>query len=511
MSENRPRILLIGGTYRALCVLERLLERGDHVVAFVGLEGTSSERDFCPEILEICDRSSIPARSGHKLGEEIIRWLEDRIRPELSIAVGVNTALPLAIGGNCRHGLIEVIDSFSSESCNGVVLRQRGQVVLERELPRPDEDEGAGDAYLRMLDEVLRSLEEYLDRLAPPVADGPLRVPYCPAPIEASRLTMLASEPDPGPETDALEREVREYVGAESVFALSSCVEAHRLLLAALEIGKGDQVIAPGIVSASAAEAIRESGARGIFADVRPDRLTVSPERVAAALDASTRALIVAHPLGQPAELDELYAIAQENDIELIEDAGDSLGARFGDSRLGRSPSSCVFRFPLGATLPGCEVALVTLPSLLAERYAPLVKELRLGNGLARHVRCELAGLDDRIALRRANASEYSSEFSRYDAFRIPVTPQDALPTYSGYLLRVTRFARTCADDLSKLLAEGHIETRRLLVPLRERDLAALPGTDNARANGLLLPVDGTLSNQQKDRLLDAIFGYAIG
>ena len=110
MSRKGPRILLVGGTYRALCVLERLQERGEQIVAFLGQE-QEGERDFCSEILEVCDRSSIPARSGRKLGEEMVRWLEDRIRPELAIAVGLSEELPLAIGGNSRLGLLEIVDS----------------------------------------------------------------------------------------------------------------------------------------------------------------------------------------------------------------------------------------------------------------------------------------------------------------------------------------------------------------------------------------------------------------
>ena len=76
MRRNGPRILLIGGTYRALCVLEQPLERGEHVAAFLGQE-REGERDFCSELLEVCDRASIPARSGRKLGEETVRWLDE--------------------------------------------------------------------------------------------------------------------------------------------------------------------------------------------------------------------------------------------------------------------------------------------------------------------------------------------------------------------------------------------------------------------------------------------------
>ena len=157
MRRNGPRILVIGGTYRAVCVLERLLERGERVVAFIGVEG-GSERDFCPEILELCDRAGIPARSGHKLGEEVVRWLEDRIRPDLAIALGVHAEIPLSIGGNCRLGLVEVCDSFGAGEARQVVLRQRGQELVRRELAAPPAGD-AGDAYLCMLEELCACLE----------------------------------------------------------------------------------------------------------------------------------------------------------------------------------------------------------------------------------------------------------------------------------------------------------------------------------------------------------------
>jgi dTDP-4-amino-4,6-dideoxygalactose transaminase len=170
-----------------------------------------------------------------------------------------------------------------------------------------------------------------------------------------------------------------------------------------------------------------------------------------------------------------------------------------------------VFRLPLGGEAAGPEAALVTLAPALAQRVEPLAKDLRLGNRAALLALRELESLDARISARRERARAYSAEFSRYDAFRVPATPRDALSTYAGYLLRLTRFARTTADDLHKLLAECGIETRRLDLSLRDRDLAGLPTAEGARASGLLLPVDAHVSPQDQERVLDAIFGYAIG
>jgi hypothetical protein len=97
MNSNSPRILLIGSTYRAICVLERLLERGDRVVAFIGLEG-GVERDFCPEILELCDRQySRAQRAEARRGGSCAGSRPHR--PDLAIALGGSADVPLSIAG----------------------------------------------------------------------------------------------------------------------------------------------------------------------------------------------------------------------------------------------------------------------------------------------------------------------------------------------------------------------------------------------------------------------------
>jgi dTDP-4-amino-4,6-dideoxygalactose transaminase len=507
MSRSGPRILLIGGTYRAVCVLERLLERGERVVAFIGLEG-GGERDFCPEILELCDRAGIPARSGHKLGEEIVRWLEDRIRPDLALALGVNAEIPLSIGGNCRLGLVELSDGSERES-REIVLRQRGQVLVRRSLAAGDDD--AGDAYLGMLDGLCECLDEFLERHTPGRSERTFSVPFESAAPRGEDLAVLASHPEPGPATHELERRAAEYLGAESVLALRSPRAAFAALARVFGLGDAKSVLAAGVLSSGAVEGLRGAGVELSFADVHPDRLTLSPSAAAVAITPRTRALLVAHPLGQPAELDLLYGLAHERGLELIEDGCESFGARFGESRLGRSPCTAVFRLPLTPHAPGFQLALMALPAGLAREVASAAAVDRAGDGIAGLALQVLERWEDRLAARRRTASAYSAEFARYDAFRVPPTPENALSSYSSYLLRLTRFARTAADDLAKLLAESGIETRRLKLPLSERELASLPATEHARATGLLLPADESLTDSQRDRILDEIFGYAIG
>ncbi|MFQ5513535.1 MAG: DegT/DnrJ/EryC1/StrS family aminotransferase [Myxococcota bacterium] len=503
---RRPRIVVIGGSYRALCVLEHLLDRGERVVAFIGQEG-DAERDFCSEILEVCNRGSVPARSARKLGEEIVRWLDDRIRPDLAITVGMSTQIPLSIGGNCRLGLLEIIDCFLSKSVEGVVLRQRGQVVEQTSVPEDGDEEEATDRYLRMVDAILETLDRYLNRLAPTGSPMEVTVPFR-APVELSSVETAHERAAPGPETTALETELAAYVGAHHALAICSVGTAYDLLWEALELAPEQEVICPAVVSVASVASIRRRGARPVFVDVEPGRLTLDPDRLDAVRSPGTRAVVIGHPFGQPAALDRLYAWAEAAGVEVLEDAGGSLGARFAEGRLGGHPCTCIFRAAVAAS---AAPALVTLSPALAERLGAAAARHRLGDGPAAATRRWLAGLEHELAQRRRNASEYSANLVRYDAFEVPPTPLDALPVYSSYLLRVTRHSRTGPEDLCKLLAESGIETRSLRLPLRERDLATLPVADSAAVSGIFLPVGSHVDDLQREHVLDTLYSYGIG
>jgi dTDP-4-amino-4,6-dideoxygalactose transaminase len=499
----------MGGTYRALCLLEHLLERGERVAAFIGQEG-GSERDFCPEILEVCDRTSIPSRSGRKLGEEIVRWLEDRIRPDLSIAVGMSGEIPLAIGGNCRLGLLEIIDRFQSDSCPGITLRQRGQVVLERTLEPLGPEDDPGDAFVEVVDAMLEAIDGFLDRAEEAIVEPEVRVPFVPGHPSVTALQEMVDQPEPGDETLRLEREVATYLEAESACALRSADDAFRLLYEAIELRAGDEVLCSALASTGALRALREAGLRPVYVDVDPTRLTMDPACLRDATGPRTRALLISHAFGQPAPLDELYAFAEANQLEVMEDGAASFGARFAESRLGRAPCACVFALPL-APVPSGRLHLVTLPDSLADRFSGLAAPSRVGDGAAAWGRRMLAEWEERLSRRRANGTRSSAALSPYDAFRVPPTPEEALPVYGQYVLGVTRFSRTSPEDLHKLLTESGIESRRIAVALKERELAHLPATDAVCSESVLLPVEAGLTDSECDRVLESIFDYAIG
>jgi dTDP-4-amino-4,6-dideoxygalactose transaminase len=123
-----------------------------------------------------------------------------------------------------------------------------------------------------------------------------------------------------GPEVEAFEAEFAAASGARHAVGVASGTDALTLLLRAIDIGSGDEVIVPALTAAYTALAVVAAGARPVFADVDPQRLTMDPDACAAAVTSRTRAVIPVHLYGQPADTTAIRAVAERHALALIED-----------------------------------------------------------------------------------------------------------------------------------------------------------------------------------------------
>jgi dTDP-4-amino-4,6-dideoxygalactose transaminase len=197
-----------------------------------------------------------------------------------------------------------------------------------------------------------------------------------------------------GPEVEAFEEEFARTSGAEFAVGVGTGTDAITLLLRALGIGSGDEVITTPLSAAYSALAIMMAGARPVFADVDPARLTIDPAAVAAAVTERTRAILPVHLYGQAADLSALAAIASRHGLALIEDACQAhLGTHAGRP-VGTIGLAGAFSFyptkNLGALGDGG--AVITDDASLAAR----VKRLRNGGQSSRY-RHEEPGANSRL------------------------------------------------------------------------------------------------------------------
>ncbi len=230
----------------------------------------------------------------------------------------------------------------------------------------------------------------------------PARIPFnSPAPREDAAAVRAAIERVVssgwyvlGPEVSAFEAEFAAASGAAHAVGVGTGTDAIALTLMALGIGAGDEVITTPLSAAYTALAVLMAGARPVFADIDPDRLTIDPAAVADAITPRTRAILPVHLYGQAADLTPLQAIASRHRLVMVEDCCQAHLATAGGRPVGTIGAAGAFSFyptkNLGALGDGG--AVVTNDAALADR----IRRLRNGGQTSRYHHQE-AGINSRL------------------------------------------------------------------------------------------------------------------
>jgi dTDP-3-amino-3,4,6-trideoxy-alpha-D-glucose transaminase len=240
--------------------------------------------------------------------------------------------------------------------------------------------------------------------------------PLLPRIREAIDGVLASGEFILGPNVGAFEREAADYLGVRDAVGVANGTDALVLVLDALDVGPGDEVICPAFTFYATAEAIARRGARPVFAEVDAMTMNLDPEDVAARLTERTKAIIAVHLFGRPAPTAELTQLG----VPVIEDAAQA----FGSPEIGRTGVASTFSFyPTKNLFALGDGGLVsTDDDELAERvrmlrfhgsrdkvdFELLGYNSRLDEIQAAVLRLFLAELDGWIALRREAAARYT-------------------------------------------------------------------------------------------------------
>ncbi len=148
-----------------------------------------------------------------------------------------------------------------------------------------------------------------------------------------------------GPREQRFEREFAEYVGVEHAVGVASGTDALYLVLKAMGIGPGDEVVTTPFTFIATAEAIANCGAAPVFVDIDPATFNMDVSLVPGALTPRTRALLPVHLFGQPADMRPLMELAEERDIPVLEDCAQATGATYDGRRVGSLGTAGAFSF----------------------------------------------------------------------------------------------------------------------------------------------------------------------
>jgi len=197
-----------------------------------------------------------------------------------------------------------------------------------------------------------------------------------------------------GPEVEAFEREFAAAMGADYAVGVGTGTDAIALILRGLGIGAGDEVITSPVSAAYSALAIMMAGARPVFADIDPARLTIDPAQIERVVGPKTRAILPVHLYGQPADMNTIETIAARHKLAIVEDCCQAHLATAGGRPVGTIGVAGAYSFyptkNLGALGDGG--AIVTNDRALADR----LKRLRNGGQTDRYHHVE-AGINSRL------------------------------------------------------------------------------------------------------------------
>jgi dTDP-4-amino-4,6-dideoxygalactose transaminase len=275
-----------------------------------------------------------------------------------------------------------------------------------------------------------------------------------------------------GPDCAAFEREFAEYCGVKGAVGCANGTDSLQLILRALEIGPGDEVITAANSFVATAEAIALAGATPVFADVTAASGLIDPASVKAAITSRTRAIIPVDLYGHPAPMAEILEIATGAGLRVIEDAAQSHGATLDGKRAGSFGDAASFSFypgkNLGAIGDGGMVVSNDL-DLLARvrrianhgsskdkyRSETLGTNSRLDTIQAGVLRIKLRHLDEWNRIRRERAQQYCDQLKDFDRIVLPVEAPQARSAWHLFVIQTERRAELMAALAAEKIASG--------------------------------------------------------
>ena len=326
-----------------------------------------------------------------------------------------------------------------------------------------------------------------------------------------------------GPNVHAFEDEISTYLDVKHAISCASGTDALHLALRALDIQPGDEIITPSFTFAATAEAIRYVDAKPVFIDIDPLTLNLDPQHVEDAITDKTRAIIVVHLFGLPANMDGIRNAIKDKNIRIVEDCAQSFGASLNNKKTGAlGDIACFSFFPsknLGAYGDGGLIStqhgvLADKLKLLRNHGSPqryqheiIGYNSRLDEIQAAILRIKLKHIDEYNKKRHAAATYYTDAFKRL-SLQTPHESDNSSHVYHQYTLLAAN-----RDEIRKSLEDNNIASAiyypsGLHQQLAFKDYTAkisLPVTELVATQCLSLPMYPELSSEQIDRVISAI------
>ncbi len=334
-----------------------------------------------------------------------------------------------------------------------------------------------------------------------------------------------------GPRVAAFEAAIADYCGTAHAVACGNGTDALFLIMAALGIGKGDEVITTPFTFFATVEAIAHTGATPVFVDIEPGTYNMDVSKLAGAITERTKAIMPVHIFGQCVDMDPVLSLAEERGLFVVEDACQAIGATYNGKRAGSIGHAAAFSFFPSKNL-GCAGdggAVTTDDPELAARVRKLAQHgttkkyfhdtfgtnSRLDAIQAAILLVKLPHLDRWNAERRAAAAVYDGLLVDLPGLALPEMRSFGDAVYHLYIVKTE--SPDAAEAVMAALKDAGIGTA-LYYPLALHEQAVFAGRSDYAAPSLAvaescdgstfaLPCFPGIAREQQDEVVRVVKG----
>jgi dTDP-4-amino-4,6-dideoxygalactose transaminase len=324
-----------------------------------------------------------------------------------------------------------------------------------------------------------------------------------------------------------------QLVGVPHAVAVSSCTAGLHLGLSASGIGPGDEIVVPSLSFIATANAARYVGATPVFADVDPTTQNLTPQSIEPVLSPATKAVLVVHQTGVPADLDGIRAVCEPRGVAVFEDAACALGSQYKGRHISGSGGFAAFSFHPRKVLTTGEGGIVTtddpvraeimrsqathdrqlieLRPLGDERYSRIGFDYAMCSVLAAVGIVQLRRFNAIVHQRRILGDRYRTLLADIGGLEMIADPAYGRTNYQSFwILPPEEFPLSRGAVMKTLMGRG-IMTRRgvmaahLEPPYSDVNHVPLPVTERFAKDSLTLPLFHDMTFAQQDRVVAAI------
>lgn len=355
----------------------------------------------------------------------------------------------------------------------------------------------------------------------------------------AAHDAVLSGWVTQGPRVREFEEKFAAYVGAPHAIAVSSCTTALHLALIVAGIQAGDEVICPSMSYIATSNSILYCGARPVFAEVEPGTYNIDIGHVRGLITPKTRAVLLVHQMGMPADIDAYSELCEKAGLVLIEDAACAIGSAYKGNRIGSHTDLACFSFhPRKVITTGDGGMITTRREDHADRLRLLRQHGMSVNDRARHESREvifedhlevgynyrmtdiqaavgikqLEKLDWIVSERRRIALAYNEAFTGIDCIRVPAEPVDRFSNFQSYSLYIGEDAPLSRNEFMARLLEKGIATRRGIMTSHRTTAyhrifgsLSLPISEDLSDRSIILPLFAGMKEEETGHVIDSV------